>query len=86
MSTDTGPAYFLRTEAAFIERIQQLCEKIIQSAESTYRRLDDISEWLKTALTIFDTLQKFADLTYFKDINERRQHQFKVLKASEEDP
>ncbi|CAF4558225.1 unnamed protein product, partial [Didymodactylos carnosus] len=67
---------------AFIECTQQLCEKIIQSAESTYRRLD-MSQWLETALTVFDVLQKFPDLTYFKDINERRQDQFKTLKASE---
>ena len=29
--------------------------------------------WLATSVTIFEILQKFPDLTYFKDINERRQ-------------
>ena len=77
MSTDTKSPCFLRTEPDFIERTQQLCEKIIESAKSSYERSGDMfsnpSQWLKTAVNIFDTLQKFPDLTYFKDINERRQ-------------
>ncbi|CAF4348081.1 unnamed protein product, partial [Didymodactylos carnosus] len=67
----------IRTEPDFIERTQQLCEKILESAKSSYGRSGDTfsnpPKWLRTAVTIFDTLQKFPDLTYFKDINERRQ-------------
>jgi GTPase SAR1 family protein len=77
ISTDNKSPCFLRTEPDFIECTQQLCEKIIQSALSCYERSDqtfvDLPQWLRTAVNIFDTLQKFPDLTYFKDINERRQ-------------
>ncbi|CAF0875790.1 unnamed protein product [Adineta steineri] len=77
VSTDTKSPCFLRTEPDFIERTQQLCEKIIESATTSYGRSGDMfsnpPQWLKTAVNIFDTLQKFPDLTYFKDINERRQ-------------
>jgi GTPase Era involved in 16S rRNA processing len=77
VSTDTMSPCFLRTEPDFIERTQQLCEKIVESAKSSYKRSGDMfsnpAQWLKTAVNIFDTLQKFPDLTYFKDINERRQ-------------
>ena len=30
-------------------------------------------QWLTTSITIFETLQSFPDLTYFKDIKEKRQ-------------
>ncbi|CAF3393231.1 unnamed protein product [Rotaria sp. Silwood2] len=77
VSTDTKSPCFIRTEPDFIERTQQLCEKIIESAKSCYGRSGDMfsdpPRWLKTAVNIFDTLQKFPDLTYFKDINERQQ-------------
>ncbi|CAF0912558.1 unnamed protein product [Didymodactylos carnosus] len=76
-STDTKRPCFIRTEPDFIERTQELCDKIIQSAKSCYGRTDEMfsdpRQWLNTSVTIFDTLQKFPDLTYFKDINERRQ-------------
>ncbi|CAF1183940.1 unnamed protein product [Adineta ricciae] len=77
VSNDTSSACFLRTEPDFIERTQELCQKVIESAKSAYERcsemFSDPEQWLKTAVNIFDTLQKFPDLTYFKDINERRQ-------------
>ncbi len=77
VSNDAQSSCFIRTEPDFIQRTQQLCEKIIQSAKLSYERsgqtISDPPQWLRTAVTIFDTLQKFPDLTYFKDINERRQ-------------
>ena len=77
VSTDTKSPCFIRTEPDFIERTQELCEKIIESAKGSYDRtvkvFSDPPQWLRTAINIFDTLQKFPDLTYFKDINERRQ-------------
>ncbi|CAF4519333.1 unnamed protein product, partial [Rotaria socialis] len=77
VSNDAQSPCFIRTEPDFIQRTQQLCEKIIESAKSSYGRsgqtISDPPQWLRTAVTIFDTLQKFPDLTYFKDINERRQ-------------
>jgi GTPase Era involved in 16S rRNA processing len=77
VSNDVHSSCFLRTEPDFIQCTQQLCEKIIESAKSSYGRSDqtfsDPPQWLRTAVTVFDTLQKFPDLTYFKDINERRQ-------------
>ncbi|CAF3905257.1 unnamed protein product, partial [Didymodactylos carnosus] len=33
----------------------------------------DPAQWIRFTTTIFDIIQKFPDLTYFKDINERRQ-------------
>jgi predicted GTPase len=77
VSNDAQSPCCLRTEPDFIQRTQKLCEKIIESAKSSYGRsgqtISDPSQWLRTAVTVFDTLQKFPDLTYFKDINERRQ-------------
>ncbi|CAF0766681.1 unnamed protein product [Adineta steineri] len=77
VSNDAQSPCFIRTEPDFIQRTQQLCEKIIESAKSSYGRsgetISNPPQWLRTAVTIFDTLQKFPDLTYFKDINERRQ-------------
>ncbi|CAF3963734.1 unnamed protein product [Rotaria sordida] len=77
VSNDAQSPCFLRTEPDFIQCAQQLCEKIIKSAKSSLGRsgetISDPPQWLQTAITIFDTLQKFPDLTYFKDINERRQ-------------
>ncbi|CAF5153412.1 unnamed protein product, partial [Rotaria sp. Silwood1] len=76
-TADTNSPCLLRTEPDFIERTQELCEKIIQSAKLSYERtvniFSDPPQWLRIAVNIFDTLQKFPDLTYFKDINERRQ-------------
>ena len=67
----------LRTEPDFIEHTQQLCAKIIQSAIPSYERSDDVYsnplEWLRISVDVFNTLQKFPDLTYFKDVTERRQ-------------
>ncbi|CAF1241522.1 unnamed protein product [Didymodactylos carnosus] len=78
VANDAQSPCFIRTEPDFIQRTQQLCEKIIESAKSSYGRsgqtISDPPQWFRTAVTIFDTLQKFPDLTYFKDINERRQH------------
>ena len=77
VSNDPRSPCFIRTEPDFIQRTQQLCEKIIDSAKVSYNRanqtISDPPQWLRTAITVFDTLQKFPDLTYFKDINERRQ-------------
>ncbi|CAF4633466.1 unnamed protein product, partial [Didymodactylos carnosus] len=77
IATDTKSSCFIRTEPDFIECTQQLCEKIVESAKSSYERSGDAfsnpPKWLRIAVNIFDTLQKFPDLTYFKDIDERRQ-------------
>ncbi|CAF1453477.1 unnamed protein product, partial [Rotaria sordida] len=77
VSTDTKSPYFLRPEPNFIECTQQLCEKIIESAKSSYERSDDMfsdpSQWLRTAVSIFDTLQKIPYLRYFKNIYELQQ-------------
>ncbi|CAF0919988.1 unnamed protein product [Didymodactylos carnosus] len=77
ISNDSNSPCFLRTEPDFIEQTQKLVSKVTNSAKSVYDRAGDsnfnLPQWLATSVTIFDTLQKFPDLTYFKDLNERRQ-------------
>ncbi|CAF1371081.1 unnamed protein product [Adineta steineri] len=72
----TGPC-LLRTEPDFSEQTQKLVSRIVTSAKTCYDNARDpnfsLPKWLDTSGTIFDILQKFPDLTYFKDINERRQ-------------
>ncbi|CAF3794128.1 unnamed protein product [Rotaria magnacalcarata] len=76
LNDTTGPC-LLRTEPDFLERTQKLVADIIASAKICYDRTNDanftLRQWLSTSKTIFETLQKYPDLTYFKDINERRQ-------------
>ncbi|CAF0730234.1 unnamed protein product [Adineta steineri] len=77
IANDTSGPCLVRTEPDFIEQTQKLVSRIITSAKSCYDNAGDMNfnlvKWLSTSITIFDTLQKFPDLTYFKDINERRQ-------------
>ena len=74
---DTRLPSVIRTEPDFIERVQSLCGVIIesgvQSMSSSQEQFVDPLQWLRFSVAIFDTLQKFSDLTYFRDINERRQ-------------
>ena len=66
----------IKTEPDFLERVQLLCGHIIKSAESVLDRSSEFSDpiqWIKSSFTIFETLQKFSDLTYYHDINERQQ-------------
>ncbi|CAF1576622.1 unnamed protein product, partial [Rotaria magnacalcarata] len=65
----------VKTAPEFIECVQSLCGEIIHSAESYLDRVKeclDPLQWLSSSKTIFDTLQKFSDLTYYQDIYERR--------------
>ncbi|CAF4433682.1 unnamed protein product, partial [Rotaria sp. Silwood2] len=76
LASDTNKARPVNTEADFLERVQLLCGELIQAAESVLNRSTEISDpiqWLKSSFTIFETLQKFSDLTFFQDINEREQ-------------
>ncbi|CAF1177923.1 unnamed protein product, partial [Didymodactylos carnosus] len=77
LSNDTYLPTLVRTEPSFIERVQVLCGEVINSANVCLERCGeqfyDPPQWLKFASNIFDTIQKFPDLTYFKDITERRQ-------------
>ncbi|CAF0853008.1 unnamed protein product [Adineta steineri] len=72
----TGPC-LLRTEPDFSEQTQKLVSRIVTSAKTCYDNARDtnfsLQKWLDTSGTIFNILQKFPDLTYFKDISERRQ-------------
>ncbi|CAF1589123.1 unnamed protein product, partial [Didymodactylos carnosus] len=65
------------TDPEFLEETQKLCNLVILSAKSYLGRVDeqfsDSSGWLRFVKTIFDTLLKFPDLTYFTDMNEKRQ-------------
>ncbi|CAF2083948.1 unnamed protein product [Rotaria magnacalcarata] len=65
----------IKTSPEFIECVQLLCGEIIRSAEPCLDRANeffDPLQWLSSSNTIFDTLQKFSDLTYYRDIHERR--------------
>ncbi|CAF4089736.1 unnamed protein product, partial [Rotaria sordida] len=77
LSNDTTGPCLLRTEPDFIELTQKLVSKITQSAKQCYDRGENTNftprQWLTTSITIFETLQSFPDLTYFKDIKEKRQ-------------
>ncbi|CAF1367348.1 unnamed protein product, partial [Adineta steineri] len=60
----------VKTAPEFIENVQLLFGRIFNSIQ-----LPDISDplqWLTSLVTIFETLQKFSDLTYYQNINERR--------------
>ena len=74
---DTRMPSVIRTEPEFIECVQNLCGVIIQSGiESLTRNRDsslDPLQWNSFARNIFNTLQTFSDLTYFRDVNERQQ-------------
>ncbi|CAF1044023.1 unnamed protein product [Didymodactylos carnosus] len=74
---DTNLPCLIKTEPDFIELVQLLCGKIVNSALACLSRsseqFTDPLHWLQSAITVFDTLQKFADLTYYRDIDERRQ-------------
>ncbi|CAF3981550.1 unnamed protein product [Didymodactylos carnosus] len=74
---DISLPYLIKTEPDFVELVQLLTGKIIDSAtECLSRSSDQFTDpihWLESSITIFNTLQKFADLTYYRDINERRQ-------------
>ncbi|CAF3087071.1 unnamed protein product [Rotaria sp. Silwood2] len=77
LSNDTSGPCLLRTEPDFIELTQKLVLKIIRSAKECYDRGETSNftprQWLTTSTTIFAMLQRFPDLTYFKDINEKHQ-------------
>jgi hypothetical protein len=65
----------VKTAPEFIECVQSLSGEIIRSAEPCLHRANeffDPLQWLSSSRTIFDTLQKFSDLTYYNDIHERR--------------
>ena len=74
---DSNFPCLIRTELDFIESVQLRCREIIDSAVQSFFRSSeqstDPTQWLKTSVIIFHTLQKFADLTYYEDISERRQ-------------
>ncbi|CAF4560440.1 unnamed protein product, partial [Didymodactylos carnosus] len=79
LSDMLSSVYVNRTEPDFIKRVQQLCVHVIESAQQCFKRtkeneqFTDPAQWIRFTTTIFDIIQKFPDLTYFKDINERRQ-------------
>ncbi|CAF1096641.1 unnamed protein product [Didymodactylos carnosus] len=77
MADGTGASCLHRTEPDFIERTQKFVSHITASAKSCFDKpgntITYLPQWLQTAILIFDVLQKFPDLTYFKDIKERRQ-------------
>lgn len=60
---------FLKTDWEFLEYTQLIGGKILLSAQASI--FSHALHWLKTSKTIFDTLQKFSDLTYYRDINDR---------------
>jgi hypothetical protein len=76
LRSDTTMATVVKTEPDFLQNVQLLCGKLIQSAESVFCRSTEFSDppqWIKSSFTIFETLQKFSDLTFYRDINERQQ-------------
>jgi len=65
----------VRTAPEFIECVQTLTNKILYPTDSSLQRKSEITDplqWLASSYTVFDTLRKFPDLTYYQDINERR--------------
>jgi hypothetical protein len=75
LASNTKLPNTIKTEPDFIECVQLLCGEIIHSAGPCSDRSFEFSDplqWLILSKTIFDTLQKFSDLTYYRDINERR--------------
>jgi uncharacterized protein YegL/GTPase SAR1 family protein len=77
VGNDTRLPSVILTETDFINYVQDLCGTITESGTQPLSRSQeyfcDPLQWLNFANTIFDTLQKFSDLTYFRDINERQQ-------------
>jgi hypothetical protein len=74
--SNTNMALPIKTEPDFLQLVQTLCNKLIQSAESVLYQTTEFSDpiqWLKSSFTIFETLKKFSDLTFYHDINERQQ-------------
>ena len=63
-----------KTASKFIKCVHSLCGKIIASAGSCFTRKNEFFyplQWLSSSQTIFDTIQKFPDLTYYQDIHEK---------------
>jgi ribosome biogenesis GTPase A len=63
-----------KTVAEFIDRVHSLCGKTLDSVAVCLARTNEYFyslQWLSSARTIFDTIQKFPDLTYYQDIHER---------------
>ena len=76
LAADTDQATPVNTEVDFLERVQLLCGALIQAANSVFSSSTEFSDplqWLKSSFTIFETLRKFSDLTYYHDIHERQQ-------------
>ncbi|CAF1377786.1 unnamed protein product [Didymodactylos carnosus] len=64
----------VKTAPEFIECVHVLSGKIIRSAQLCLVPTNDFSDplqWLSSSRTVFDALQKFFDLAYYRDIHER---------------
>ena len=72
-SSNENSLKLIKTDLHFLEHVQSICEKILCSTETSI--FSSPCQWLKVSKTVFDTLQKFADLTYYQDINDRRTDQ-----------
>ncbi|CAF0938001.1 unnamed protein product [Adineta steineri] len=60
----------IKTAPEFIENVQLLFGRIFNSIQLT--DISDPLQWLSSSVTIFETLQKFSDLTYYRNIHEQR--------------
>ncbi|CAF0816771.1 unnamed protein product [Rotaria sordida] len=70
------------TSNDFLEETTQLTKVLVQSATVNCQRFTDQKghsdhyidplKWIQNAFTIFDVLQRFPDLTHFKDLKEKK--------------
>ena len=69
----------LSTDIKFVNDVQKLCEHIVGSSFGSIGKSDsDFSnpmKWMVFADTVFQIVKLYPDLTYFKDIYERKQNQ-----------
>ena len=65
------------TSNVFLEETTKLTKSFTQSAidicQSSTEPFKDPVKWIQNAYTVFDTLQRFPDLTHFKDVKEKQQ-------------
>ena len=74
MSSRDNSFAYRKTASDFIVCIDSLLKKLLNSAENVITRGKEFLNpvhWISSANTVFDTLQKFPDLTFYRDIHER---------------
>ena len=73
--SDSKSISVVNTAPDFIECVQALSGRILHPTDPSLTRTSetcDPLQWLSSSITVFDTLQKFPDLTYYQDLHARR--------------